>query len=59
MAEQDGKDGRVVHCGFVESPVRGDVHAGFGGRARETDRSKGRNRALARPYTDTTIKITP
>ena len=25
----------------VESPVRGDVHAGFGGRVGETDQSKG------------------
>jgi hypothetical protein len=35
----------------VESPVRGDVHAGFGGRAGETGRPKGRYRASARPYT--------
>ena len=35
----------------VESPVRGDVHAGFGGRAGETDRPKGQYRASARPYT--------
>ena len=35
----------------VESPVRGDVHAGFGGRVGETDRPKGRHRASARPYT--------
>jgi hypothetical protein len=34
----------------VESPVRGDVHAGFGGRAGETGRPKGRYRASARPY---------
>ncbi len=25
----------------VESPVRGDVHAGFGGRVGETDQPKG------------------
>ncbi len=35
----------------AESPVRGDVHAGFGGRAGETGRPKGRHRASARPYT--------
>ncbi len=35
----------------VESPVRGDVHAGFGGRVGETERPKGRHRAPARPYT--------
>jgi len=35
----------------VESPVRGDVHAGFGGRVEETERPKGRQRASARPYT--------
>ena len=29
-------DQRARH---VESPVRGDTHAGFGGRTRETDRS--------------------
>jgi hypothetical protein len=34
----------------VESPVRGDVHAGFGGRVGETDQPKGRHRAPARPY---------
>ncbi len=34
----------------VESPVRGDVHAGFGGRVGETERPKGRHRASARPY---------
>lgn len=34
----------------VESPVRGDVHAGFGGRAGETGQPKGRHRAPARPY---------
>ena len=35
----------------VESPVGGDVHAGFGGRVGETERPKGRHRASARPYT--------
>lgn len=35
----------------VESPVRGNVHAGFGGRVGETDQPKGRHRAPARPYT--------
>jgi hypothetical protein len=35
----------------VESPVRGDVHAGFGGRVGETDPPRGRHRAPARPYT--------
>ena len=34
----------------VESPVRGDAHAGFGGRAGETDQPKDRHRAPARPY---------
>ncbi len=35
----------------VESPVRGDVHAGFGGRVGETDQPRGWHRAPARPYT--------
>jgi len=35
----------------VESPVRGDVHAGFGGRVGETDQPKGWHRTPARPYT--------
>ncbi len=35
----------------VESPGRGDVHAGFGGRVEETEQPKGRHRASARPYT--------
>ena len=34
----------------VESPVRGDSHAGFGGRLAETERPKGRHRAAGRPY---------
>ena len=34
----------------VESPVRGDAHAGFGGRVGETDQPRGRHRAPARPY---------
>jgi hypothetical protein len=34
----------------VESPVRGDSHAGFGGRLAETKRPKGRHRAAGRPY---------
>ena len=34
----------------VESPVRGDSHAGFGGRPAETERPKGRHRAAGRPY---------
>ncbi len=34
----------------VESPVRGDVHAGFGGRVGETKQPRGRHRAPARPY---------
>ena len=33
----------------VESPVRGDSHAGFGGRLGETERPKGRHRAPGRP----------
>ena len=35
----------------VESPVHGDMHAGFGGRVEETERPKGWHRAPARPYT--------
>jgi len=34
----------------VESSVRGDVHAEFGGRAGETDQPRGWHRAPARPY---------
>jgi transposase len=34
----------------VESPVRGDSHAGFGGRPAETERPRGRHRAAGRPY---------
>ena len=34
----------------VESPVRGNSHAGFGGRSAETERLKGRHRAPGRPY---------
>lgn len=37
----------------VESPVRGDSHAGFGGRPAETERPKGRHRAAGRPYLST------
>ncbi len=37
---------RVRH---VESPLRGDTHGGFGGRARETGREQSRYRALVRP----------
>jgi len=36
--------------GHVESRMRGNTHVRFGGRARETDRLKGRHRALVRPY---------
>jgi transposase len=35
---------------LVESPVRGNSHAGFGGRPAETERPKGRHRAAGRPY---------
>ena len=35
---------------LVESPVRGDSHAGFGGRPAETEQPKGRHRAAGRPY---------
>ena len=38
-------DQRVRH---VERPVRGDAHAGFGGRPRETDREQPRHRAPGR-----------
>jgi hypothetical protein len=34
----------------VESPVRGNSHAGFGGRPAETERPKGRHRAAGRPH---------
>jgi hypothetical protein len=34
----------------VESPVRGNSHAGFGGRLAETERPTGRHRAAGRPY---------
>jgi hypothetical protein len=37
----------------VESPVRGDSHAGFGGRPAETERPKRRHRAAGRPYLST------
>jgi hypothetical protein len=36
--------------GLVERPVLSNGHAGCGGRVKETDRSKYRHRALARPY---------
>ncbi len=35
----------------VESRVRGNPHARFGGRAGETDPPQGEHRAPARPYT--------
>ena len=35
----------------VESRVRGNAHARFGGRAGETDSPQGGHRAPARPYT--------
>jgi hypothetical protein len=35
----------------VESPVRRESHAGFGGRVRETDLEQSRHRARARPNT--------
>jgi transposase len=35
----------------VESRVRGNAHARFGGRAGETDPPQGGHRAPARPYT--------
>jgi hypothetical protein len=31
--------------------MRGNAHVRFGGRAEETDRSRGRHRASVRPYT--------
>jgi len=34
----------------VESRMRGNAHVRFGGRAGETERPKGRHRALVRPY---------
>ena len=51
-ARASGRTDRPMNTGMpVESPVRGDVHAGFGGRVEETERPKGRQRASARPYT--------
>jgi hypothetical protein len=47
---------RATLTGLVESPVPGNRPAGFGGRAEETGRSKGRHRASVRPYNYT---ITP
>ena len=35
---------------LVESPVRGNSRAGFGGLPAETERPKGRHRAAGRPY---------
>jgi len=35
---------------LVESPVRRNSHAGFGGRPAETEQPKGRHRAAGRPY---------
>jgi hypothetical protein len=35
---------------LVESPVRGNSRAGFGGRPAETERPKGRHRAAGRRY---------
>jgi len=35
---------------LVESPVRGNSHAGFGGRLAETEQPKGCHRAASRPY---------
>ncbi len=35
---------------LVESPVRGNSHAGFGGRPAETEQPKGCHRAAGRPY---------
>jgi len=34
----------------VESPVRRNPHAGFGGRPTETEQPKRRHRAAGRPY---------
>ena len=45
-----GRADRQMSTGMpVESPVRGDSHAGFGGRLGETERPKGRHRAPGRP----------
>ena len=41
----------------VESPVRGDAHTGFGGRAGETRRSSERWCASARPNSSTQSTI--
>jgi len=41
----------------VESPVRRESHAGFGGRVRETDLGQPRHRARARPNTNGTLML--
>ena len=43
----------------VESPVRGNAHAGFGGRLEETEQPKGRHRASGRPYSWGAFRPTP
>jgi hypothetical protein len=46
-----GRTDRQMSTGMLaESPVRGNSHAGFGGRPAETERPKGRHRAAGRPY---------
>jgi IS30 family transposase len=39
-----------IPAGLAESPVLSNGHAGFGRRAEETDRLKGRHRASVRPH---------
>jgi hypothetical protein len=49
LAER-GMRNNDIPTGFVESPVPSNRHAGFGRRAEETDQSKDRHRASARPH---------
>jgi transposase len=50
MDHLEGLIARMTTGTLVESPVRGNSHAGFGGRPAETERPKGRHRAAGRPY---------
>jgi len=46
-----------TYSGLVESPVRCKAHAGFGKRSRETDRPRGRHRALGRLHRPATSDL--
>jgi hypothetical protein len=54
---EDGMRNSDIPAGLVESPVLSNGHAGFGRRAEETDQSKDRHRASARPYRQWTGKF--